>query len=377
MLTSPKKIAIFGAGAIGRRVNALIKFNNMELKALYYCDNNTKLHGKIIDSLPVISAHSLSEIYQQNEIDFVLIAVSNSYLKEISEQLVEYKINNVFITPHYYLSKNTCGISKSNIMLKIEANKPRLKYFEFHICDHCNMNCTGCGHFSNISKEYYADVDAYAKDLFRLKELFWGVERIRLMGGEPLIHDKLNEFIDITGEVFPDSLICIATNGILLNKMPPNLFDAVRGKNARFDISLYPPMYNKKDDLEILLDIYEVSYKISISNRFIATHSLDPINNNTSSYENCKSSQCHFLRNGHLSNCGIPQLIKTYYDYFGLGSDTISICSENKYNIYEESNGWELNEKLSKPIPMCSHCNIPGRDFAWNNTSKEMSDWIA
>lgn len=55
-------------------------------------------------------------------------------------------------------------------------------------------------------------------DLLRMKELFWGVEKIKLLGGELLFNEDLWKFVDITRRIFPDSYLRILTNGLLLPK---------------------------------------------------------------------------------------------------------------------------------------------------------------
>ena len=43
--------------------------------------------------------------------------------------------------------------------------KPVLYHFEVHITDHCNLNCKGCAHFSNLCKPTFADLDEFEADM--------------------------------------------------------------------------------------------------------------------------------------------------------------------------------------------------------------------
>ncbi len=70
----------------------------------------------------------------------------------------------------------------------ISNKKPILNYFEFHLNEHCNLSCVGCGHAANIASKEFADFNQYEKDLNRLSNLFDNIQRIRLMGGEPLLN---------------------------------------------------------------------------------------------------------------------------------------------------------------------------------------------
>lgn len=53
---------------------------------------------------------------------------------------------HVFLTSSYQF--------KDKVKKTIGA-KPSLDYVEFHLADHCNLNCRGCGHFSPIADETF------------------------------------------------------------------------------------------------------------------------------------------------------------------------------------------------------------------------------
>jgi molybdenum cofactor biosynthesis enzyme MoaA len=46
-----------------------------------------------------------------------------------------------------------------------------------------------------------------------------GISYLRLLGGEPLLHPDITKFIKYAKRYFPETLIGIGTNGILLPKM--------------------------------------------------------------------------------------------------------------------------------------------------------------
>ena len=79
----------------------------------------------------------------------------------------------------------------------------RLLCFEVHITEHCNLNCKGCYHFSPLAKEEYLDINEFERDLRRIYELCGdNVERITLLGGEPLLHPDINRFIEVTRKIY-------------------------------------------------------------------------------------------------------------------------------------------------------------------------------
>jgi len=70
---------------------------------------------------------------------------------------------------------------------------PNLEYLIVH---HCNLNCKGCNKFSPISEEYFADIVEFKKDIIKISELF-NIQEFKILGGEPLLHPKLNKFINV------------------------------------------------------------------------------------------------------------------------------------------------------------------------------------
>ena len=94
----------------------------------------------------------------------------------------------------------------------------QLHYLETHLVDHCNLKCKGCGHFSSLSEKRYTDVDIFKRDLMRLSGLFDNISRIRLMGGEPLLHPDVLGFVKSSRLAFPNADIWVVTNGLLLHK---------------------------------------------------------------------------------------------------------------------------------------------------------------
>jgi len=99
------------------------------------------------------------------------------------------------------LSKIYCNYIKIAYGQKIydlylsEKFRPlKLLRFEVHVTDHCNLNCAGCFHFSNISPVSFLDIKQFQNDCEQLSKLTGGkCDRIHLMGGEPLLNPSLNE----------------------------------------------------------------------------------------------------------------------------------------------------------------------------------------
>ncbi len=95
---------------------------------------------------------------------------------------------------------------KENIeTITIVNDRPRLDRLEVEIFKKCNLNCRSCSHYSNIvSGNGTVDIVSFERDLTQLKSFYWGIESLRLMGGEPLLADNYTDFVEISRNLFPD-----------------------------------------------------------------------------------------------------------------------------------------------------------------------------
>ena len=128
-----------------------------------------------------------------------------------------------------------------------------LDYLELHLTDHCNLNCKGCSHFSPIATKWFAKLSDYRHDLERLSQLFFNIRKIRLLGGEPLLHPEVNAFIAATRQHFPLASVVLVTNGILLPTMDEDFWKCCQKNGVTIDMTIYPPVSKKRDVIRKLV----------------------------------------------------------------------------------------------------------------------------
>lgn len=259
--------------------------------------------------------------------------------------------------------------------------------FEVHIVEHCNLNCKQCAHFSPLAQESYIDVDAYARDINRLSELFegGGMSSILLLGGEPLLHPQLIEIMGITRKAFPVGRIRIVTNGILLPKMTDEFWEKCR----EFDVEISPSEYPIKFDYNAWADEVEkknvryspysfarkTMYKIyPICSKREGVYGLS-----RSNFFHCTdANHCVTLRDGRMYTCDIAAHAIHLKKYFNLD---IQLSKRNGVDIYAVKSGDDLLEKLAKPIPFCQYCDVvdEGRliECDWAVSRKDRYEWLA
>jgi GDP-L-fucose synthase len=71
--------------------------------------------------------------------------------------------------------------------------------FEFHLTEHCNLKCKRCSHFCNVAEKEFLDIAVFERDVARMRELCGDDDlfEIHLLGGEPLLHPQITDFVQI------------------------------------------------------------------------------------------------------------------------------------------------------------------------------------
>ena len=97
-----------------------------------------------------------------------------------------------------------------------------LRYIEAYITNVCNLNCDNCRTYNNYSFTGHQRWDDY-KDLYA----DWGkrlvIDRIGLLGGEPMLNPTFIDWIEGFISIWPKVEIVINTNGTQFNRWP-NLY---------------------------------------------------------------------------------------------------------------------------------------------------------
>ena len=318
---------------------------------------------------------SLVDKAQRGEIDVVFFTFRNQFVKEAAALFKGISGVQGYMLPTH-ATRNGNKID-ANSFVAIDFTKPRLKQFDVNVADHCNMKCKGCLRYSNIVETpFFADYERMIKDWKRIKELFWGVERVKLMGGEPLLNPDLGKYVKKSREIFPDADIMVTTNALLISDKIKDLFEIMKDNNVFFDISLYKPMEDHEDRLREILERNNVWYEMNYSKgNFYKIRSVKPIYDPDEMYERCAAKNCHHLREGKLSVCSAPQYACYMNERFGTSLPE----NDGVYDIYNlDMDSWELDKCLSRSFESCRYC-APPVEFKWDRADAKtckMSDWF-
>jgi len=262
--------------------------------------------------------------------------------------------------------------------------KPMLKMlrFEVHVCDHCNLNCKGCGHFAPVAEKNFVNTAVLERDFMRLSELTGRkCETVDLMGGEPLLHPEIMDIFRIARKYF-DTPIQVITNGILLAGQPDEFWRSCEQNHITVVISVYPVEINIE---KIKAQALNFNVKLEMRPKFgeedwhKSTIDIYGGQNIETAYDNCISGgTCLFLQDGRLAPCSRPLLSKHINNYFSESEYKFSEPSEEDFiDIFKANSLFEILEKFTRPIPYCRYCKTDNRVYTkWDLSKKQIGEWL-
>ena len=260
----------------------------------------------------------------------------------------------------------------------------RFKKIYIEITNGCNLNCEFC--IKNTRKTEYINIDNFKLILEKLKNytdyLYFHVL------GEPLLHPKINELIDIASKDFN---INITTNGYLINNINTNnirqLNISLHSFNNNYKMSLNQYLDNIFNKIDTLKNTY-ISLRLWVRNKY-NKEIINYINNRFNlqideNIDNYKINNHIFINNFHEFIW--PDLNNNYYDEIGtcyalkdhmailVNGTVIPCCLDSKGiinlgNIYKNSLDDILNSNRVKNMiinfknnkkceELCKHCKF-------------------
>lgn len=286
-------------------------------------------------------------------------------------------------TDRGYIAKKIGRLISSEDQKRRLTPQKSLLYFALNIVDHCNLRCKGCDHFAPIAEERFVSLDCIEKDLAQMSRILKGdLFSIGIMGGEPLLHPQLKEILFYTRRAFPETIIRLVTNGILLLRQDEDFWRICREQNIFVVCTKYPinldfeAMKEKAAAHHVLFDFHDntglvtkTSYKIPLD-----THGRQ---NPRKSFSNCfHANLCPFLMEGKFYPCTVAPNVRHFNKKFGTH---MALEDGDFLNIYHVTQASEVLDFLSSPKPFCRYCDVENRSYGqkWERSQKAMEEWIA
>ena len=272
----------------------------------------------------------------------------------------------------------------------IMNKKFQLNYVEFYITNVCNLTCQGCNRFNSFKFKGWQKWEDYADTYKQWSEQI-EFREIAIMGGEPFLNSSIYEWIEGLATLWPDSNICLTTNGTQIDKHP-NLYSVLdKYRQVELDISLHNKVEKNKiiDKVKSILVLpltydfdntpYRETLRVTDSNgvsilfRYswwfhqgaIITdhvtgkyklHDSDP----DKAHDICHSKTCHHFDKGKLYKCGPAALFSEFDQQLNLelsDSDRTLINTVPYLEINDSiENKKQFIKDINDPIPQCKFC---------------------
>jgi len=254
--------------------------------------------------------------------------------------------------------------------------KPVLYHFEIHITDHCNLNCKGCAHFSNLCKPWFADLSEFEADMRGMAETFSGVKQIYLLGGEPLLHPDVAKFVRLAREVFPKTRIYLMTNGTMVMRMDDEFWSALAQSDVILLCDSYP-IGLPVDDINARGAERGVKVEWTVPREEFFKIPIDPAGGHdpVASFAGCQGyNNCPIVRDGRLYPCAYAAFSDVFREKFDV--DSLEATEADSIPIRNVSDPEAVMEFLRNPIPWCANCDMANREFyTWGRSARDISEW--
>lgn len=251
---------IFGTGPFAIECAKKLEKHNIIVDGFLKLGNKSDISQKLYKDIPLIF---LNGKCLNPETDNIFITKKPIIIGDTIEYLrnIVFKKINIVDERVLYFDSESYEQLKSYID-SIDLSLPFLNYLETNVVDHCNLNCKGCAHFSNIYYNNYVDLADYERDIKLISQKF-NVYYFRILGGEPLLHPNFSELLNISRRILPNTKIVVVSNGLLLDKLDEKVIKSFVDNNIIISISLYEPTSKKIDKILNILNANKITYLIN------------------------------------------------------------------------------------------------------------------
>ena len=128
-----------------------------------------------------------------------------------------------------------------------------LPFLETMITQVCNLSCSGCTNYSDLTHSGYVKWNQGRAWLEPWLDMLQ-ISDFGIMGGEPLINPEVEDWMLGVRQLMPDAQIRFTTNGLLLDRWP-NLIDLAHDiGNCVFKITVHVDDQHLEQNIQKLFD---------------------------------------------------------------------------------------------------------------------------
>jgi organic radical activating enzyme len=244
--------------------------------------------------------------------------------------------------------------------------KIELEQLEVSAVNHCINHCAGCNHFSPMAKPYEMPVEMLQRDLEAIGKVVT-VGKFAILGGEPLLHKKIDEFIEVAQQSGIAKVVSIVTNGQLLERMSERFWRTIK----KLEIDVYPNKMSPEQVARIKEKCreYGIDWLIAPQSQFYKScsqpgQSPEKIQ---ARFDRCPTrKKCFCVDDGYFFRCPQASLIPKMF----LGLDR-TVDGLSLKDLTVEKLQTFLNEKTA--FKSCARCSVEEQYIPWHEA---YGDWL-
>lgn len=383
--TKNKKILCFGAGHILERFLRESKEWNMNIE--YIVDNDIKKQGTYIDY-----CNRKIQIQSIDSLDFAgrIILITSTAVCEIKNQIKDKGIEGPFFF-YPFLEPYPDGIDKQKrIRLDVPAMKMLnqyckefclqesqtkywakkldeiflkggivLPYITALITSKCTLRCRDCNNLIPYCLNgKLVEKETVINSVNKICDAVDYCICMNITGGEPFLHQNLDEIIDAIVENDKILFVEIITNGTIIP--PSKVLKSMKNQKVIVKISEYKE-YSKTDELKQVLNHEGINFLVNDNLQWVASGGIERRNKEYDrikyEYLTCWAGKfCKAIYNGELYACARAAFLH-------------AIGASNHHSDYIEIDGASLKERLLEfylqeyvdACDFCDHADLEGK----------------
>lgn len=356
-----------------REAQYLFKILESPYCVKYIVERDHQLWGKSSTGIDIISFAKAYRFFGEQKIDYFLIPCMRGINIKIGiyDRLIRNGIpsDKILYAPLRVFKDQTLSDEKKIKLICKFEDRTEIDYLALHITDYCNMNCAGCSVFSSLAeKGAFPDFKETLEAVALLKKKFDQVVVFRVLGGEPTLNPKWLEICRWIRKIYPFADVEVVTNGTTILSMPEEILRQMREEKIVFDITDYPVLRDKIDDINEYLNEQNIVHYITQETEFFSKlYNFDTPQSPDENYSVCKMKfMCLNMRGYSLGVChaafGLERAEKQF--------EGIKFSDDCRIDLRDESlSAKEIVKHLDCPHDICAYCN---QDlFAWHRLCAE------
>lgn len=274
------------------------------------------------------------------------------------------------------ISKNVFPPQFTDFSDRVWGSGTYLSQVEFHLVDHCNLNCAHCDHFTPLAPENFIEVEKIIGDFKKLRKIFDKIGKIYILGGEPLLHPHIQELYSPLRNLYPESEIIVITNGVLLEKTDEDFWAELKKYNIALSMTKYPIKVPYEKYINKCSALGIKSYYFNPDRFRMQKMELDykGEQDKEKSFLKCNRKRCHFIRDSKLYVCTPVPNIQFLNDFFNIN---FPVTKKDYIDLNKIKSAAKINKILNKPIEFCKYCPDGESKFEDYAISKKViSEWV-